>query len=333
MTTEPAISVMVPTYNQERYLLRAIESVLNQTYRQIEVIISDDCSTDKTEELVRGYMRSRPDTRIKYFRNDVNLGVLRNYHQNLGRTKGDYVINLDGDDFFVNTEFLKVAVDRLQADPSLSLVFADYCEFQQSTGTQINIRNHACPPVLTDKDFFLRFAKNQILWNHNTILYRRKLALEIGFYWHPEILRNDWESFLKMIVNTRVGYVPLVAAAWVQHGRNETQRPDLTKYLQNFVLVKGVANYAAPILGVEFTDLWYQEMLWLKTRSSSIGYLKNRDFLGWLLFLSKAWQVRPWLPLRALCDLGLWGRYLLALGPGSYASAKRLRRAFKGRLK
>jgi glycosyltransferase involved in cell wall biosynthesis len=333
MTAEPTVSVMVPTYNQEKYLLRAIESILKQTYGQIEVIVSDDCSTDRTEDLVRDYMRSSHDTRIKYFRNDRNLGILRNYHQTLSRAQGDYVINLDGDDFFVNNEFLKTSVDRLEADQSLGLVFADYCEFQESTGTKINIRNHACPPRLTDKEFFSRFAKDKILWNHNTILYRRKLALEIGFYWHPETPRNDWESFLRIIVGKHVGYVPFVAAAWVQHGRNETQRPDLTKYLQNFVLVKGVADYAAPILGVDFSDHWYKEMLWSKTRSSSIGYLKNRDFLGWLVFLSKAWQVRPWLTLRALFDLGLWARYLLALSPGIYAQAKLLVRTFKNPLK
>ena len=87
-------SIIVPTYNREKYIIKCIDSVLDQTYDNFEVIIIDDGSTDNTENLVKKYQ----DKRIKYFKNENHgIGYSRNF--GINKAKGDYIFFLDSDDY------------------------------------------------------------------------------------------------------------------------------------------------------------------------------------------------------------------------------------------
>ena len=88
------ISFIVPTYNRDQYIKKCIESVLKQTYKNVELIIVDDGSTDNTENIVTSYK----DKKIKYFKNtNHGIGYSRNF--GLEKSTGDYVFFLDSDDF------------------------------------------------------------------------------------------------------------------------------------------------------------------------------------------------------------------------------------------
>lgn len=94
-------SIIVPTYNRENYLFKCIDSVLDQTYDNFELIIVDDGSTDNTEKLVKKYK----DKRIKYFKNENHgIGYSRNF--GLDKAKGDYIFFLDSDDY-LNEDMLE----------------------------------------------------------------------------------------------------------------------------------------------------------------------------------------------------------------------------------
>lgn len=93
-TTKPTISVLMPVYNGEKYIDEAIQSILNQTYEDFEFIIINDCSTDKTEKKILKYK----DPRIKYFTNEVNLGVTKTLNKGLQYCKGKYIARMDADD-------------------------------------------------------------------------------------------------------------------------------------------------------------------------------------------------------------------------------------------
>jgi glycosyltransferase involved in cell wall biosynthesis len=327
---KPIVSIMIPTYNQEEYIIRAIQSVLDQKYENIEILVSDDCSTDNTERIVNDFIALKSDSRIRYLKNDRNVGILRNYHNSLHRVSGDYVVNLDGDDFFVDNNFLSNAVNMFRDDERLSLVFGDYCEYMQPLGVKVNILNKSLPGIMSDKEFYAKFADHKILWNHNTIVYKRALAIDIGFYWDAEIPRNDWESFLRLIAGHRVGYLPFVVSAWTQHGGNETKRPDMMKYLNNYVLLKGVEHYVTPILGEDFANKWYKKMIWVKTKSSSVGFIKNKDIVGWLRFIFKIAEISPLLSIRAIFNPSLLARLILSINPGLYSGVKvRIRQFLK----
>lgn len=327
------VSIMIPTYNQEKYILRAIESARAQDYGNLDIVVADDCSTDSTQEVVEKYIRDAGDVRLRYVRNYTNLGILRNYHANLfHNASGEWAVNLDGDDFFIDAQFISKAMALAERDSAVALIFGSYAEYDQSSGRTVEIINRDHPEVMTDEYFYRAYAAGEISWNHNSIVYRRTEAIRIGFYWDEKIPRNDWESFLRLIAGHKAGYLPTIAAAWTQHDANETRRLDINKYLNNFVLIDAVRDFARGRGMVsDFLDDWHQRMRYRSTRGSCVGYLRNRDFRGILIFLWRAGRIDPMLSLRAACDLGLLARGILALNPSAYAAVKRFIHRMGGR--
>lgn len=98
--TSPLFSVCMVTYNQIGYVKQSIESVLNQIHSyDYEFLISDDCSTDGTQDIIRAYEKNYPNL-IKPVYNEQNIGAMKNYFQTLNRCRGKYILFCDGDDFW-----------------------------------------------------------------------------------------------------------------------------------------------------------------------------------------------------------------------------------------
>jgi len=93
----PKVSVCIPVYNGEQFIGEAIDSVLGQDYDDIEIIVNDNASTDKTTDIVRSYIASHPD-RIRLYENESNIGMANNWNKVINRAVGDYFILLSADD-------------------------------------------------------------------------------------------------------------------------------------------------------------------------------------------------------------------------------------------
>lgn len=122
---KPLISVVIPTYNREKVLKRAMESVLSQSYTNLELIIADDCSNDNTEQLVKSMMKE--DDRIRYIRGEKNLGP--SGARNLGASvaKGDYIAFNDSDAIWKAGKLERqLAFFEKHADKEIGLVFHAY---------------------------------------------------------------------------------------------------------------------------------------------------------------------------------------------------------------
>jgi len=120
MSTQPLVSVAVPVYNGERYLRATLDSILNQTWRNLELIICDNCSTDGTEKICREY--AERDPRVRYFRADRNLGPARNFNRAVPLARGRYFKWNAADDLCAPT-FIEECVAMLEADTSLVLAY------------------------------------------------------------------------------------------------------------------------------------------------------------------------------------------------------------------
>lgn len=116
----PKVSVCIPTYNYGRYLPEAIESVLNQTYTDFELLVLDDASQDDTESIVQSYVAK--DSRIRYVRNSTNVGMVNNWNRCLELATGKYIKYLFGDDVFSSSLLLEKMTAILESDASISLV-------------------------------------------------------------------------------------------------------------------------------------------------------------------------------------------------------------------
>lgn len=114
----PRVSIGLPVFNGEKYLKEALDSILTQTYQDFELIISDNASTDRTQQICREY--STKDSRIHYYRNEKNLGAPRNYNRVFGLSSGEYFKWAAHDDIHA-PEYVRKCVSVLDTDPSIIL--------------------------------------------------------------------------------------------------------------------------------------------------------------------------------------------------------------------
>lgn len=118
---DPTVTIVIPAYERLRYLQEALPSALAQTYRDFEVIVSDDGSSD---EIAR-YVASLGDARIRYRRNRENLGIAMNNFAAFSEARGKYIASLHDDDLW-EPGFLEALIPPLEADESVTVAFSDH---------------------------------------------------------------------------------------------------------------------------------------------------------------------------------------------------------------
>jgi glycosyltransferase involved in cell wall biosynthesis len=124
----PLVTVGIPVYNDEKYVAIAIGDILAQTYQNIEIVISDNCSTDGTGDICWGY--ASKDARIRYVRQEYNLGPLGNFKYLLNRASGEYFMWAASDDRW-HPDFISNLVESLEIDKSASVAFCNYYEIDE----------------------------------------------------------------------------------------------------------------------------------------------------------------------------------------------------------
>ena len=99
MNQNPLVSVVIPAYNCERYIAETLDSVINQTYRNLEIIVVNDCSKDNTELIVLQYLNK--DSRIRYIKNEINCGVAKTRNNGVAEAQGEWIALVDSDDLWL----------------------------------------------------------------------------------------------------------------------------------------------------------------------------------------------------------------------------------------
>lgn len=138
MKNEYKFSICIPTYNGVKYIGETLVSILNQTYQNFEIIISDDCSTDNTEKVVKSYK----DKRIRFYRNRHNLGYGDNLKTFKKRISGDIMFMMAQDDLLTPDALLKT-YQAYNLNDEIGAVIRPYYQFEHDS--QIPVR-HAPPP-------------------------------------------------------------------------------------------------------------------------------------------------------------------------------------------
>ncbi|MCH4826787.1 glycosyltransferase family 2 protein [Planococcus halocryophilus] len=113
------VSVLIPVYNVENYIVEAVESILNQTYKNIEIIAVDDCSNDNTYELLHELQKR--DNRIKIYKNSENMKIVETLNFAFRQSQGEYICRMDGDDIS-DLERIEKKLHFLKENPEFSLV-------------------------------------------------------------------------------------------------------------------------------------------------------------------------------------------------------------------
>ena len=178
------VSIVLPIYNGEKYMRQSIESVINQTYKNWELIIIDDCSSDNTPQIAKEY--AEKDGRIRYYRNETNLKLPRGLNIGFSLSKGNYLTWTSDDNLYLPTAIEKM-VDTIKRE-QVELVYASYDIIDEND----NITGETIAP---------EDSKRAILaWNcvGACFLYTRNVYEEIGEYNPDLFLVEDYEYWIRV---------------------------------------------------------------------------------------------------------------------------------------
>ncbi len=190
----PLISVILATYNGANFISEAIDSVLNQDYKNIELIIIDDASTDSTSQILEKYVKR--DKRIRLFRNETNLKLVGSLNRGISLSKGDYIARIDDDDIWCNREKLSKQFEKLYNNPKLGIIgtFGNFIdENGKLTGNAIK---HAIDAQSVRQWFWF---KNQLI--HTSLLAKKEAIINAGWYDQRWLYVEDFDLWLRILAN------------------------------------------------------------------------------------------------------------------------------------
>ncbi|MBF0538312.1 MAG: glycosyltransferase [Nitrospirae bacterium] len=232
------VSILMPTYNNDAFVEEAILGCLNQTYKNIEICISDDCSTDKTVDVVNRY-RGRYPGIIKLFVQPYNMGrysVAINVNKALDMCQGHYIAVCEGDDIML-AERLQHQVDFLEGNPD-HIAVTHNCEvFDSGTGKIDNDFFNYLNTRDRSTSYLIKFGNHV----HTPTAMFRNLR-DIPFRTNPSIKKMvDWYLFIEMSMHGKIGHQDLKLTRYRRHGANISKTNLTEDILLTLSLVE--ANY------------------------------------------------------------------------------------------
>lgn len=208
------ISVVIPTYNRAAFICRTIESVLSQTFSNVEVIVVDDGSTDNTVELVKKY-NSHPDFKYLYQPNK-GRSVARN--EGARHAKGNWIMYLDSDDYLAKDALEKLYQLALEATDS-DIVYANF--IYVSANCQLPGQQHLFGEKALNKNLFFEMIDQQYCFTKTgTYLVKKKLDADIGGFATEFEPSEDLDYAIKSLLKSKVSYSNEVVLYVERHSDN-----------------------------------------------------------------------------------------------------------------
>ena len=209
------VSVLVPTYNNAHFLDETIQSVLNQTFTDFELIIVDNQSTDNTDAVVAPYLR---DPRVQYYKNDTNIGMVGNWNQCLAYAQGTYIKFLCSDDKF-HPQLLEKFVAVMEAHPQVAIVssYREYFGLQRF--------KPELPPfsgLRPGKEvIYLSLEKWNWIGEPTTVMFRRA-GLQVGHFKTDYRYFPDWDMWLRLLTTGDCYMIPETLSYFRLHANQVT---------------------------------------------------------------------------------------------------------------
>ena len=200
------VSICIPAYNGEKYICQAIDSILNQTFKDIEIIVVDDCSKDMTTKIVEKYMEN--NSYIKLYRNEKNLGLVGNWNKAVTYATGEYVKVMCQDDI-LDVRCIEKQVKALDENKSVTLVTADSNIINDSGKIVLRRRRKIKQGVSSGKDIIKYSLKKgiNIFGEPSIIMYRRDIISKIGIYNEKYGYVPDWDYSIRMLMEGDIFFI------------------------------------------------------------------------------------------------------------------------------
>jgi protein O-GlcNAc transferase len=157
MNIGPVVTIGIPFYNEEKYIIETLDSVARQSYKNLRILVADNCSTDASFSLVERY--SVNDSRIKIFRHPKNMGAAYNFKFVLDNAVSEYFMWLGGHDI-ISSDYIKNAVEMLQTNETVVLCYPEAVYIDSNGNTEENIAENYDTTGLNQEQRILKVAQN-----------------------------------------------------------------------------------------------------------------------------------------------------------------------------
>ena len=197
------VSVVIPTYNASNFLIRAIQSVVNQTYKNWELIIVDDGSTDHTRQIVEEFQKK--DSRIKYFfQNNKGQGAARNLGIKIAN--GAYIAFLDSDDEFYENKLERV-MSYFVKDKNIAFIYSD----ASIIGDNLYQKRRSEVVTPYSGKIYIKLLFNNFITT-STVVVKKEVLKNCGLFDESDLLRNfeDYDLWLRIAKKYKIEYIPEV---------------------------------------------------------------------------------------------------------------------------
>ncbi|MFH1616603.1 MAG: glycosyltransferase [Planctomycetota bacterium] len=210
MVNGPEVSVVVSAYNHEKYVGALLKSILGQTYKDFELVIIDDGSTDSTPNIIEEFA-NRYSGKMRFSRQE-NKGFVKTINSAFKMCRGRYIAPVGSDDIWLPNK-LEEQIKKFNEDPSLSLVYADI-NIVNEDGEVLCRFNRFNKPYwgkITDRLFISNFI------SAITPVYKRELFEQYGYWDERYNIASDYEFILRVSPHIKVGYVNKVLGLYRTH--------------------------------------------------------------------------------------------------------------------
>ena len=244
----PAISVILPTYNDADYLKRAVDSILEQTFRDFELIVIDDGSTDGTQKVLDEYR----DSRIVRLKNNTNKGLIFSLNRGLGKAKGKYIARMDADDISYSKR-LERQYQYMEENEGITLCGCDYL-----VGGHGYDKERAIRLPRASEELYVRLLHTSPL-AHSTWMLRASDVQGIVYYDKKYFLAEDYQYVLELKKrNLKIGCVNEILQYYEDRENSVSKR----EYASNtyYEVRKNVLSE----VGVSFSTEFLKKLGWGK---------------------------------------------------------------------
>lgn len=273
-STKYLVSIIIPTYNRADLLGKAISSALKQSWNNIEIVVSDNCSDDNTKEIVSTFN----DKRIKYSVNEENIGPILNWRAALKKANGQLSIILSDDDYFIDERYIENSVNLFNKYDSVNLVITD-CVLGRGKNTEETRLNLS--ERVDGRTFFYNFWTGNFNIPVISNVFRTSKALELDPFSDNQILYSDIELWLKLMLVGDVGYIRSPSVYYNFHGENIVTNLSRQQLVINARFIRNICDFMEEN---KYSSTFIKDWAYKFIRKyilfiSSINDLKNKDQL------------------------------------------------------
>lgn len=215
MTADYLLSIVIPNYNNEKYLAECIDSVLTQTYKKIEIIIIDDASTDGSKKILKKYNNEFPFIKVVF--NEKNQGVTKNRDSAINVASGEYITTLDSDDFYIDNQKLEkemALIKNFESKGTTNAIAFSNIVLVDKDGKKLfqNTKNN-----IKEGNIFINLFARDCMVPRDFIFTKEQYNAAGGFDLNIPIY-EDWDLKLRLAKNNEFYYSGVEGIGYRRHG-------------------------------------------------------------------------------------------------------------------